>query len=552
MSILKADALAVSDILEKSHVIPRFQRPYSWGKEEIELFYNDIIENEKNYFIGHMVTYKIGNERKGVIDGQQRITTITLALCAIRNKFIEFDARKLADGTQNYIQKKDRSGDLQNILISETSSPFIKKSFQDIPDNVSSIFPSLPQTEEEVSLKNAYDQINNKIELKLQGYRRDDHRKNFLTKLRDKLLDVTLIYVELENQDDAYVIFQTLNSTGKDLDLIDLIKSQLLNLLRDRDTSSDVYKEHWNKLICSLNQDKISPDTFFQHFWVSINGLVTKAKIFKQFKKAITKKKNAERMLKDIIDDSKVYLFIENPSSSNMFHNTNIAESLMALKTFKVRLAHPFILSMLRSYNNHITAKNIRECLKKIEKFHFLYTAITSSRASGISNRYAAYAKRLSSATSANEQNTIVRELKFDEKFPTFEEFYEKFEQKLFYKKNTTDRKVIRYILTQIDKHLKPRNGRSTDYGAMTIEHILSQERTSFGEHIGMIGNLILVDRKTQSKLGAKSLQEKISILHKNGFNKDTFFLSSGLKGKKWIEDRTKKIAEIIYERFTK
>jgi uncharacterized protein with ParB-like and HNH nuclease domain len=550
MTILRADRLTVSEILEKTYFIPRFQRPYSWGTEEIELFYNDIKENDMNYFIGNMVTYKISEDKKGVIDGQQRLTTITLALCAIRNKFIELNDDKLTKGIQRYIQKTDRNGELQNILISDSSSPYIKESFQDIPNNVNDLFKLDAQTEEERFLKSAYNQINIKITNELDNIKSTVSKKSHLEKFRNKLLDLLLVYIEMNNQDSAYIIFQTLNSTGKDLDLIDLIKSQLLNYLKTN-SSSDIYKNNWDNMLRSLNQNKISADTFFQHFWISRNGLVTKAKIFKQFRKQISKKKEAEIMLKNIISDFKIYSFIENPDSDGTFKRINITDSLQALRIFKVSLAHPFILSLLRRYNKNVTAKNIRECLKRIEYFHFLYTAIISGRASGISNKYAAFAKRLSETEEVNNQNKIVNDLKFEDKFPTFAEFYENISQKIYLDKNTKDKKLVRYILIQLDKILNSNHGRTIDYEKMTIEHIISQASSPLEKHIGMIGNLILVDNDTQKKLGIKTLEKKISILNKNGFNKNSFFLSSDSTGKEWINKRTENLSKVLYERFT-
>ncbi|TFG49716.1 MAG: DUF1524 domain-containing protein, partial [Candidatus Brocadiia bacterium] len=198
-----------------------------------------------------------------------------------------------------------------------------------------------------------------------------------------------------------------------------------------------------------------------------------------------------------------------------------------------------------------VTAKNLRECLKRIEKFHFLYTAITSSRASGISNKYAAYAKNLFKKGDNNKKNGLVRDLTFKDKFPTLEEFKEKFQEILFYDKDKTDKKIVRYVLTQIDKYLKPADGRSINYNEMTIEHIISQENSSLGKNIGKMGNLILVDKKTQERLQTKPLVDKISILHKKGFDKDKFFLSPEYEGEAWIKHRTDELANFVYKVFT-
>jgi uncharacterized protein with ParB-like and HNH nuclease domain len=549
MNIRDATNKSVSDILKQYYTIPRFQRPYSWGKEEIDLFYDDIVTGSSQYFIGHMVTYRINDDTKGVIDGQQRLTTITLILCAIRNKFIQLGDESLTKGVQTYIQTENRDGVLQNVLISESSSPYIQKVFQDAPEDADHPVEATPATEEEEALKAAFRQINEKIDNDLNKYRRQDYKKNFLKKLRDGVLGAVLIYVEMDNEDDAYTIFQTLNSTGKDLDLSDLIKSQLLNLLRATGVTYDGYKDIWRQMIFALNKNTVSPDTFFQHFWVSRNGLITKSRIFKQFKQVVSNKTTAKEMLESIIDDSKTYIFLEDPAASDLLTDAPVRDALEALKIFKVTLAHPFLLSMLRSYKEgRVSLTNIRNCLERIEKFHFLYTAITSSRASGISNKYAAYAKRLFEAQNANEKNTVVRELDFSDKIPTYQECKEEFQQIVFYEGHSTSKKIVRYILTEIDRCLKPADGRSTDYSAMTIEHIISQKQTSLGSVIGMIGNLILVDRATQEKLNTKPLDAKIKILHECGFDKDKFFLASGLKGAEWINDRTEKLCGLMHQ----
>lgn len=68
------------------YAIPRFQRPYSWEKDHISEFWNDsIVENETDYFIGSIVVYKQDDETFGIVDGQQRLTTITMILSALRD-----------------------------------------------------------------------------------------------------------------------------------------------------------------------------------------------------------------------------------------------------------------------------------------------------------------------------------------------------------------------------------------------------------------------------------------------------------------------------------
>ncbi|MGH8729624.1 MAG: DUF262 domain-containing protein, partial [Burkholderiales bacterium] len=84
--------------------IPRFQRPYSWDRENIQEFWDDIVrDNPTDYFIGSMVVYKDGQQRYGVVDGQQRLTTITMLLCVLRNTLADLALTDLAKGMHGLI-----------------------------------------------------------------------------------------------------------------------------------------------------------------------------------------------------------------------------------------------------------------------------------------------------------------------------------------------------------------------------------------------------------------------------------------------------------------
>lgn len=81
----------IGDILNLGYFkIPRFQRPYSWELDEVQTFWDDVINGTTDdYFIGSMVAYQINKPYYGIVDGQQRLTTITLMLAALRNAFLD-------------------------------------------------------------------------------------------------------------------------------------------------------------------------------------------------------------------------------------------------------------------------------------------------------------------------------------------------------------------------------------------------------------------------------------------------------------------------------
>lgn len=106
---IKSDDRDVRDILGSGfYRIPRFQRPYSWDRENITDFWNDtIVDSDSDYFIGSMVMFKLGSSTYGIVDGQQRMTTITMILCALRNAFSREGIDDLASGIHQLVERKD-------------------------------------------------------------------------------------------------------------------------------------------------------------------------------------------------------------------------------------------------------------------------------------------------------------------------------------------------------------------------------------------------------------------------------------------------------------
>jgi uncharacterized protein with ParB-like and HNH nuclease domain len=88
--------------------IPRFQRPYSWTTENIQEFWDDVVRDRPvDYFIGSMVTFKEGSQRYAVVDGQQRLTTITILLAVLRNRLQAVGFEDLAKGIHGLIERRN-------------------------------------------------------------------------------------------------------------------------------------------------------------------------------------------------------------------------------------------------------------------------------------------------------------------------------------------------------------------------------------------------------------------------------------------------------------
>lgn len=205
--------------------IPRFQRPYSWDRDNIQEFWDDVVrDNPSDYFIGSMVVYKDGQQGYGVVDGQQRLTTITILLCVLRNTLVELGLGDLAQGIHGLIERRNIDNKPEYIVSTETSYPYFQDSIQKLGEPALKVEP----LREELNLAAAFEQLSAlvsdamksvEVDTTLSEKKRPEVAQQKLISIRDALLNLKLIFIKLEDEDDAYIIFETLNTRGKDLSL---------------------------------------------------------------------------------------------------------------------------------------------------------------------------------------------------------------------------------------------------------------------------------------------------------------------------------------------
>ena len=559
----------VSTLLASAYYkIPRFQRPYSWDRENVQEFWDDIVsDNSGDYFIGSMVVYKAGKQYWGIVDGQQRLTTIMIMLCVLRDKFDELGMKDLSEGIHNLIERKNIDNKPEFVLTTESSYPF----FQDYILKWGKPELEDANLKEEFYLKGAYQQLMQLINGVIKSVDSDtsvsDSKKNKeiekrLRKIRDSILDLKLILVQLDNEDDAYLIFETLNTRGKDLRLTDLVKNLLTRLLKNLSVSVDQTKIKWTKVIETIEGSSvdISTDVFIHHFWLSRYKFLPAKKIYKAMKKEIKTPDDASKFLDNLVKDSEIYRYIHEPSYHKWKKEEKIIkDSLNALMLFQVKQQIPATLSLLRAYeNNLLKKKHVQDALISIERFHFLFTAVTSQRSSGgISAMYASFARKLSDPNlGTHEAVAIIRDFKkkLKERIPSFEEFNALFPNIIYTSKFTKQRKLVKYILVNFSEAKNPPN--SIDYSQMTIEHLMPQSAISNqnidDEIVGQIGNLILVPEHLNNKLKDKGFLEKKQILLDNGFNLPDDISSLQTWGEEEIKKRTSRMAEVAYTKIWK
>ena len=538
--------------------IPRFQRPYSWDRENIQEFWDDIIRDSPlDYFIGSMVVFKSGSQYYGVVDGQQRLTTITILLCVLRNTLDDLGLNDLAQGIHGLIERRNIDNKQEFILTPESSYPF----FQDHIQKWGAPDIEITPLKEEKNLQNAFDLLNELVgkisksiedDPTIQEGQIHEKCKEKIIEIRNRLLDLKLIFIRLEDEDDAYTIFETLNTRGKDLNLTDLVKNHLVKHLITRSASVDQPKIKWEKILTTILESPIDldTDTFIHHFWLSKYDYLPAKKLFKVLRKQITKAKS-KAFLEELLTDSGIYRSIhETPYGKWSKQEKRIEEALQALLLFRVRQQTPCVLSLVREYRaKKIKQKYLEDALVSIEKFHFLFTAVTSQRSSGgISSMYASLGRRMFEAEDTHAAVDVIRDLieKLRDRIPSENEVKALFPEMIYTENYTKQRSLIRYALVNIAKENKQDS--TIDFKHMTIEHLVPQSMIDNGDYtdhvIGQIGNLILVSSELNGKLKDKPFEEKINILQDEGYDlfPDLYSLDDNMPAEA-ITNRTDTIA---------
>mgnify|MGYP001326772579 CR=1 FL=1 len=374
--------------------IPRFQREYSWDKKNYQEFFYDMINclsikegklEANSYFLGTMLfigDYSEANENRKsifVVDGQQRITTITILFSALSDRFKNIGEDKLSEQVFRYIMTEDDDGNEVRILESKTHYPYFSFFIQDREKND---FQETA-TEEEECIKESFDYLyenldEKKLRLHLKKKLGSDAVDqlfyiDILKAIRDQVLGTIFISISTPDKENANMIFEILNAKGKRLSHVDLIKNKIFEIVDDSG-SADFAEVKWAEIKKTLisRKESIGLATFYRHFWISNYKKTSGSKLYDDFQKEVKPKNKAryKEFLKEIEEDSKIYIQILNPSREdyqsrkeyfwlvqslnvlmNFFNIVQVRIALIALfKSKKQDLINPAKFKSTRAY----------------------------------------------------------------------------------------------------------------------------------------------------------------------------------------------------------
>jgi uncharacterized protein with ParB-like and HNH nuclease domain len=522
---------------KKVYKIPEFQREYSWEKEELESFWEDVYlkrEEGSNFFGSIVLVGKNFNDERGpfdVIDGQQRLTTFFILLNRIINRLEIIEEENLAMALKERLIFKDDNAKEYLALENENAHSFFQKIlFYNKEDELGS-------DREIIEAKNLLF-AKEFFQEKVKEFDRDS-----LIKLRDTILKINIIVVVQESAEVAFEIFETLNFRGMDLSVLDLVKNFIVRKY-PKDTGIDDPRETWKDIIQNIKGDK---KNFFNRYWSGRFKKVSDPKIFKEFRE---KTKNftpeeAKILLLDLKDFSKAYRDVISPSDSSWItycpsdkkDRINLQLSVESLTRFQVKVHYPLIINAIElCREKKINQKQLLELINLLEKFHFIFNAICSRRPSGMDQRYSKYAINIKDNPTKFDETINNLKLELKDKKPGKEDFNQNF-IKLDFEK---DKNLILYSFRTLEKKYQP--GTIVDISEESIDHLSTQSAKE--EWCHNIGNLILLEKDLNQERDNRLLSESLDIIKRTSYKTTKEFLKTDIIP--WGLEKVNKKAELM------
>ncbi len=548
---MEADATTLLNFIKDNQknqlVIPIYQRLYSWEKEQCKQLWDDIIKiggNDKmdGHFIGFILYVLDGKKHSGnlllIIDGQQRLTTITLLLIALRDHLNDEDKRKEIEN--HYLINSDEKGDKKfRLILSEsdrdTLLSLIDKDRRKPSEPSSKIVENFKLFEEWVS-KNT-----DKLETIFKG-----------------LEKLTIVWIALEKEkekDDPQLIFESMNSKGMELAQTDLIRNYIV-METEIEKQEGFYNKYWRAMEEEFKQNKKWFDRFVRHYLTiktreipNINKVYVALKDYRQ-KEGI----GIEDLLKDLQKYCGYFCQIVFKKEADK----DLNKALGFLVDLEMDVIYPLLLELYSDYSDGVLSKDDFRCSIALIESYICRRKVCELGTNSLNKVFPSFTRHIQKDEYFKSLKAHFGYLTEKQRFPNNDEFKDCFITIDFYKFKKRE-----YFFERLENFDRKERVYTHEY---TIEHIMPQTLTEewkrdLGEnfkeihnkYLHTIGNLTLTGYNHE--YSNKSFQEKRGM--EGGFKNSPLKLNQGLRdlesffGEEEIKKRANDLADLALKIWT-
>ena len=550
---MKANETKILNLIEgtKQFVVPLYQRLYSWKKEQWQSLWNDIADlysesEDRQHFLGSIVTIPVKTKPEGVpkfllIDGQQRLSTLFILLSALRHKVKDSNTKIYDQIGEQYLHNKfEEDSNIYKLLPTQKDR---KEFFNIMKGELSPELGLVGQAYKYYSKR-----LNEKINEVEINYER----------LKTLLLNqIVIVSITLDENENPYLIFESLNYKGKELTQADLIRNYFFMKI-DFNKQDEIYAKTWMPMQKQLEENLT---VFVRHYLLKDNIKVREKEVYSTLKYYVDKKDDQSVIdyLKDIATHAEYYFKLLDPQNES---NLEIREGIKNINRLDVKTAYPFLLNIYNNYSKgKFSAKEFELILKILENFiirRFVCSISTNSYNKLFPSLYQLTLKETENLLRSGFADTFIESLKnvlTTKGYPRDREFKDKFKEVKLYESGG-DRAKSRLILEKLESSFNPKEKIDYSEKSITIEHIIPQTindtwKSYLGDdwenishnYLDTIGNLTLTGYNAE--LARKPFVEKIKIYLEGNFQLNKYFSKTNT----WYEDDIKERAEYLADK---
>ncbi|GAA6850450.1 DUF262 and DUF1524 domain-containing protein [Helicobacter pylori] len=552
---MEADVMKLLDFIgksqEKQFVIPIYQRVYSWEKEQCEQLWDDIIKTGGNdqiegHFIGSIVfvhdgIYTTNHNELLIIDGQQRLTTITLLLTALRNylndedEFLEkFSRQKIQN---RYLINSDEKDDKRfKFILSEPDR-----------DTLLSLIDENRRKPSEPSSK-----IMENFKLFEEWIRKNTNQLETIFKGLDRLM---VVEISLErDKDNPQLIFESLNSMGKDLTQTDLIRNYILMGL-EPEKQKIFYKKYWKAMEEDFKQNETLFNQFVRHYLtIKTREIPNINKVYVAFKRYQQERGIETEVL---LQDLQKYCGYFYQIVFKKEVDKDLNKALDFLVDLEMDVIYPLLLELYSDYSDGVLSKADFIPIIALIESYICRRAVCNLGTNNLNKVFPSFTRHIQKDEYFKSLKAHFGYLTEKQRFPNNDEF-----KNLFITIDFYSFQKRRYFFERLENFDRKERVYTHEY---TVEHIMPKKLTEewerdLGEnfqeihdkYLHTIGNLTLTGYNPE--YSNKSFQEKQGM--EKGFKDSPLRLNQSLRdlesfGEEEIKKRANDLADLALKIWT-
>lgn len=596
-----ANVLSTDD--KKIYRIPRYQREYTWRQHNWASLYDDVFDNEPGYYLGSIIVIQgpvsasSGIYEYEVIDGQQRLTTISLLLAALYKQINGYDdlidedlrADELVPLRNRLVFKQDKK---QTRVIPQVQN-YNLADFRWIMKDVAGLKDPMqkPKNFGNRRMAKAFGYFTRRLEEETGEL----DRKEALDKLVDKvfrLCSAVFVQIDVDSHADAYTLFASLNNRGVPLSAVDLIKNTLLSKIACADSDLDYYFEQWQEILKRLGDDYATQERFFRQNYDAfrraankpyaiegkqfpLGSIATRSNLLAIYERRIGD--DPTGVLSELMENSALYARIICTDSDSS--NDRLDKQLLELSRAQGVPSYLMLLYLMKNQEAlRLTGNDLANTVETLVSFFVRRNVTDVPPTYSLERLFVALCEEIEDRGLSGSQLLAHVKSRLIDVSASDEVFRSRLEGPIY----DVNPDMCRYILTRLASPSVTKEMRglwerySSGAYVWTIEHIFPQGRNipkswvdMVGDgneslardiqatHVHTLGNLTITGYN--SKLSNLSFAEKRDrkdqngayVGYRNGLNLNDDLVSSELWNKERIEKRTRKLVDLTLDVFS-